>query len=100
MRRMLTSRISRRVLVEHHIALTKFLRERSSPFHPRDNVGIIATGLRVKQSIETCARYLQQRPCDTDGDGLDRNLNNPPWSEVIIDGHTDVKFAYIGEHLQ
>ena len=97
MRRMLVSRISRRVLAEHHIALTQFVREQSdcsSP--PRENVGIISTGLSVKECIEKCTQYLCQRPYNADGDVG----SSAPWSEVIIDGHLDIKFAYIREHLE
>ena len=100
MRRMLVSRISRRVLAEHHIALTKFIRDESHPSHPRESVGIISTGLRVKDCIEQCTRYLQQRPHNADGDTRSDPISRPPWSEVIIDGHSDVKFAYIREHLE
>ena len=100
MRRMLVSRISRRVLAEHHIALTKSIREQSDPNRTRDSVGIIATGLSVKDLIRKCARYLQQRPCNADGDERGGPVSDIPWSEVTIDGHPDIKFAYIREHLE
>ncbi len=101
MRRMLVSRISRRVLAEHHIALTKDLQSRRDGDSSRsDHVGIIYTGLNVKDSIDLCAKHLRSRPYYVD-DGVDSGANvNADWPEVIIDGHVDTKFAYIKEHLE
>ncbi|EMD40722.1 hypothetical protein CERSUDRAFT_111301 [Gelatoporia subvermispora B] len=99
MRRMLVSRISRRVLAEHHIALSKTLAlERDGDISPKDNVGIIYTNLSVKDSIEKCARFLRKRPVDVDRDAIPGS--DAPWSEVTIDGHLDTAFAYIREHLE
>ncbi|RDX55627.1 alpha-ketoacid dehydrogenase kinase N-terminal domain-containing protein [Lentinus brumalis] len=98
MRRMLVSRISRRVLAEHHIALTKSVK--SGNHSTEENVGIICTRLQLKDCIERCARYLRRRPTDVDEDSLSGPLNRAPWSEVEVDGHVDTKFAYIQEHLE
>ena len=98
MRRMLVSRISRRVLAEHHIALTKSVK--SGEHASQENVGIISTRLQVKDCIERCARYLRRRPTNVDEDSFSGPLNHAPWSEVEIDGHVDTKFAYIQEHLE
>lgn len=99
MRRMLVSRISRRVLAEHHIALTKAFNYghdgKPTPLH----VGIIHTGLNVKRSIERCSGILRSRPCDIDHDFLPEQ-STAEWSDVIIDGHLDTTFAYIREHLE
>ncbi|KAI0774285.1 alpha-ketoacid dehydrogenase kinase [Fomes fomentarius] len=101
MRRMLVSRISRRVLAEHHIALSKAVNARNddSP-EARESVGIICTGLRVKECIDRCTEYLRRRPYDKDEDALSGPLSKTPWSEVIVEGHVDTKFAYIRDHLE
>ncbi|OBZ70446.1 [3-methyl-2-oxobutanoate dehydrogenase [lipoamide]] kinase, mitochondrial [Grifola frondosa] len=97
MRRMLVSRISRRVLAEHHIALSKAM---TSKLCPTDRVGIICTGLKVKDSIEKCARFLRKRRHDVDQDPENGIPSDAEWSEVIVDGHVDTRFAYIREHLE
>ncbi|KAH9943427.1 alpha-ketoacid dehydrogenase kinase [Epithele typhae] len=95
MRRMLVSRISRRVLAEHHIVLTQSVRERDESSPSRDNVGVICTHLKVKDCIQKCTRYLQDRPR-----GMEGSNSKVSWSQVLIDGHLDIKFAYIREHLE
>lgn len=102
MRRMLVSRISRRVLVEHHVALTQGLSEQSQsnddPDAPK-HVGIIYTNLSVKDSIDKCIGYLKSE------EGM-RRLEEPALKgtsirpEIVIDGHLDAKFPYIKEHLE
>ncbi|KAJ6539374.1 alpha-ketoacid dehydrogenase kinase N-terminal domain-containing protein [Mycena capillaripes] len=86
MRRMLVSRISRRVLAEHHIALSEIHSGKQAPAPGEPHVGIIFTGLNVKRCIEKCGNLLRQR-----GNG---------WPEVQIDGHLETHFAYIKEHLE
>ena len=100
MRRMLVSRISRRVLAEHHIALTESVKSQGQSSQAQENVGIICTGLQVQDSIERCVRYLRKRPRDIDEDVFSGSLNDAEWSEVIVDGHKDTRFAYIREHLE
>ncbi|KZT05524.1 alpha-ketoacid dehydrogenase kinase [Laetiporus sulphureus 93-53] len=101
MRRMLVSRISRRVLAEHHIALSRYLTaKRNGETVSDDRVGIIHLGLRVKESIEKCARFLRKRPYDADGDAIEGAAADAPWSDVVIDGHLDTKFSYIQAHLE
>lgn len=108
MKRMLVSRISRRVLAEHHLALTDGLaRNDTSP--QRAQVGIIHTALDVKASVERCISLLQERPQGADanfetmGEGT---LKDSPsrsdhrWPEVILDGDLDTRFAYIKEHFE
>lgn len=100
MRRMLVSRISRRVLAEHHIALSRaFRNERNGNGVLNQHVGIIDTGLNVTESIQRCAQYLRNRPCNVDQDPIN-TTNDAEWSDVILDGHLDTKFAYIREHLE
>ena len=100
MRRMLVSRISRRVLAEHHIALSKDMQsQRDGDSSRTDHVGIIYTALNVKDSIDLCTTYLRDRPYDIDNDN-DGSNTTADWSEVIVDGHVDTKFAYIKEHLE
>lgn len=105
MRRMLISRISRRVLVEHHVALTQGLYEQSQgnddPDAPK-HVGIIYTNLSVKDSIDKCIRFLKS---EEGMYGL-RRLEEPAlrdtgiWPEIIVNGHLDARFPYIREHLE
>lgn len=108
MRRMLVSRISRRVLAEHHLALSESynIQQIQNPITGKtphsDNVGIIYTNLSVKSSIKHCVKLLKSYPyhvVDFDkavesGGSLFEN-----WPEVIIDGHEDTCFSYIKEHL-
>ncbi|KAJ2922092.1 hypothetical protein H1R20_g15001, partial [Candolleomyces eurysporus] len=93
MRRMLVSRISRRVLAEHHIALTKsFSRTEEETSEP--HVGIIFTALNVKHSVERCTQLLRSRPLQVE------DITISSWPEVIVDGHLDAKFPYIREQLE
>jgi len=98
MRRMLISRISRRVLVEHHIALSDHFKGRNDTT-AEPHVGIIFTGLNVKRSIEKCARQLRKRPADfEDWHGECHGIEE--WPDVIVDGHVETGFPYIREHLE
>lgn len=98
---MLVSRISRRVLAEHHIALSKDHKARRDGEESRaDHVGIIYTGLNVQESVNRCTNYLRDRAFDVDDD-MPLNSNRwADWSEVIVDGHTETQFPYIKEHLE
>ncbi|KIJ56689.1 hypothetical protein M422DRAFT_149954 [Sphaerobolus stellatus SS14] len=95
MRRMLVSRISRRVLAEHHIALTTSFGDRQRSNSASENVGIIYTNLSVKSSIEHCLDLLRSYPQHVE----DGDTDLFEWPEVIIDGHQDIRFSYIKEHL-
>lgn len=98
MRRMLVSRISRRVLAEHHIALSEIHAGRRSHNEAEPHVGIIFTCLHVKRSIEKCAQLLRERPF-----GIEDHYGestNESWPEVVVDGHIETEFAYIREHLE
>lgn len=80
---MLVSRISRRVLAEHHIALSADYGksdENNTPGEQR--IGIIFGGLNVKRSVEKCANLLGAT------------------NAVVVDGHVDTTFTYIKEHLE
>jgi len=99
MNRMLVSRISRRVLAEHHLALSKSLGTNSLS-HPEDpHVGIIYTALNLRHSIDKCVALLHGRPHDIE-DETEEGVPNRGWPEVIVDGHIDTKFSYIREHLE
>ena len=100
MRRMLVSRISRRVLAEHHIALSDFIagRNRGSSEEER-HIGVIYTGLNVEKSVRRCTALLHQLARDSD-DPECPNSRNIRWPEVVIEGHTNTQFAYIREHLE
>lgn len=99
MRRMLVSRISRRVLAEHHIALSEIHAGTYSDSSEEPHVGIIFTGLDVRRSVERCVKLLKARPVAIDGQlGVSTSTTN--WPEVVIDGHLSTKFAYIREHLE
>lgn len=96
MRRMLVSRISRRVLAEHHIALSDTFAGRKKAKTTGDpHVGIIFTGLKIKRSVEHCVKLLDQSPFWSSGDV------DPQRRPVVhINGHIDTDFAYIREHLE
>jgi pyruvate dehydrogenase kinase 2/3/4 len=98
MQRMLSSRISRRVLAEHHIALTEAFAGRGGESADGEpHVGIIFTGLNVKRSIDNCTTLLHERwHCIEDLDGL----QEMEWPEVFVGGHLGTKFSYIREHLE
>ncbi|KAF8482785.1 alpha-ketoacid dehydrogenase kinase N-terminal domain-containing protein [Russula ochroleuca] len=97
MRRMLVSRISRRVLAEHHIALSDFFAGRShGPSKEERHVGIIYPGLNVEKSVRRCTALLHQLTHDSECP----NSLNVRWPEVVIEGHTSTQFAYIREHLE
>lgn len=98
MRRMLVSRISRRVLAEHHLALTKSLGTNSLEA-PDPHVGIIYTALNFKGSIDKCVKLLRNRPYSVDDD-MEETRPDREWPQVIVDGHLDTKFSYIREHLE
>lgn len=101
MRRMLVSRISRRVLAEHHIALSKDFKPDGTGNSTRpDHVGIISTALNVQESLERCTNYLLSRAYDIDKDMPPGSNVSAAWPDVIVDGHSDTKFAYIQEHLE
>jgi len=100
MRRMLTSRISRRVLAEHHIALTEiFMGQREKQAAGEPHVGIIFTGLKVKKNIERCVELLRQRPTWVE-DFRGKEFHVQPWPEVVVDGQLDTHFPYIKEHVE
>ncbi|KAJ7498894.1 branched-chain alpha-ketoacid dehydrogenase [Mycena latifolia] len=85
MRRMLVSRISRRVLAEHHTSLSEMHSGKQTNLE-EPHVGIIFTGLNVKRCIDKCGALLRER-----GNG---------WPEIVVDGHLETQFAYIKEHLE
>lgn len=96
---MLVSRISRRVLAEHHIALSDTVAGRGRVKRGEDDhVGIIYTGLNVAKSVRRCTALLHQLTHDSD-DPLP-NGHDLRWPEVIIEGDIDTQFAYIKEHLE
>jgi pyruvate dehydrogenase kinase 2/3/4 len=100
MRRMLVSRISRRVLAEHHISLSDSVAGRSHGSSEEErHVGIIYTGLNVEKSVRRCTALLHQLTHDSD-DPECPNSRNVRWPEVVIEGHTSTQFAYIREHLE
>lgn len=101
MHHMLVSRISRRVLAEHHIALSNLY---SAQHHggpaEQDRVGVIHLRLLVKDCIDKCARYLRRRSLDADQDEISGPSAGAPWPEVFIEGHLDTRFSYIPAHLE
>jgi pyruvate dehydrogenase kinase 2/3/4 len=97
---MLVSRISRRVLAEHHIALSDLFTGRNhGPSKEERHVGIIYPGLNVEKSVRRCTALLHQLTHDS-GNSECPNSRNVRWPEVVIEGHTSTQFAYIREHLE
>lgn len=91
---MLVSRISRRVLAEHHLALTDGLVGKENSNNANDNVGIIFTGLSVKRSMDKFVKFLLEGNQDS------RVQDLVVLPEIIIDGNLDTSFSYIREHLE
>ncbi|KAJ3910874.1 hypothetical protein F5877DRAFT_86856, partial [Lentinula edodes] len=89
--------ISRRILAQHHIALSENYAGKQKPWKSAEpNVGIITTGLNVKASIEKCANLLRHQSLEAeDAEG---NAEIP--AEVVIEGDVDMRFSYILEHLE
>ncbi|KAG8849069.1 hypothetical protein FRB91_010277 [Serendipita sp. 411] len=102
MRRMLISRISRRVLAEHHLALTEDLANKETSVDSQDaNVGIIFTKLNVKRCFDKFIRLLSSDGTLTDRlrrDSLLQGTDKLP--EIIVDGDLNTSFSYIREHLE
>lgn len=99
MRRMLVSRISRRVLAEHHIALSEAFMKGGRKTNREPHVGIISTDLNVKRSVERCINLLNESALwSTDLEVYNDNEARRP--EVNIEGHLDTTFAYIRKHLE
>ena len=95
--RMLVSRISRRVLAEHQIALTNdFANGRSR--NPSSHVGIIQTELSPNASIRHCVDVLNRNPCSVLYGFHKNGVVKCP--RVIVDGHVDTTFAYIREQFE
>lgn len=98
---MLVSRISRRVLAEHHLALTLSLMEQEQSPNAGGNVGIIFTGLSVKRSIDKFIKLLLSS--DSMPERLRQGLPSEGMyklPEIIVDGQLDASFSYIREHLE
>ena len=99
MRRMLVSRISRRVLAEHHLALSSAFHGRDHDPDGGDHVGIIYTNLNVKDCIQRCVRYLTDATNQSPEEKIPgKALLREP--KVVIDGQLDTEFSYIREHLE
>jgi len=97
MRRMLVSRISRRVLAEHHITLSEAFMGRGRETNGEPHVGIIFTGLSVKRSVERCTKLLGESALWSTDLYEGSEARKP---EVYIEGHLNTTFAYIREHLE
>lgn len=87
---MLRSRISRRVLANHHIALTKQLRDKqASGKQDARFIGIVDTAMSPYNSIKSLEKDL---PLAT-GVQTEIDIDNASTCE-------DVKFAFIEDHLR
>ncbi|KAG8936751.1 hypothetical protein FRC02_012033 [Tulasnella sp. 418] len=106
-RRMLVSRISRRVIAEHHIALSDTMAGRH-PDGPHGHVGLIYNELNLEATIGRCVDLLKRRPAGVADDVEDSDVmrnrmlryEKDKWPKVIIDGHLDTRLSYIKEHLE
>ncbi|KAG8856815.1 hypothetical protein FRB96_006319 [Tulasnella sp. 330] len=98
-RRMLVSRISRRVLSEHHIALTDTMAGRH-PDGTSGHVGIIYNDINVKATIDKCIDLLKERDRDESDDPEFYAISEDRWPIFELDGDLDTKVSYIREHLE
>lgn len=101
---MLRSRISRRVITEQHIALTRQFRDRQrrqsegdrgkgkgrafATAGDEDKVGIVDTHLNAADVVRRCESLIKRRG------GPEADV------EVRLEGQLDDTFAYISEHLE
>ncbi|MBW0491416.1 hypothetical protein O181_031131 [Austropuccinia psidii MF-1] len=92
----LHSRIARRVLAEHHIALTnQFQINHQIQDKSLRCLGIIDTELHLAETIQNCIKLTQttlanRHPSILSNDKL----------TIQINGEKNVKFAYISDHLE
>lgn len=97
---MLVSRLSRRVLAEHHLALSDQVRGRCLR-KPHDDheghVGVISTSLHVQTCVDKCTRWLRSSWTNL---GMGEDVDSRAWPEVIVDGHADARLSYIREHIE
>lgn len=101
LRRMLASRISRRVLAEHHLELTRGLEEKEGSKNFVDNVGIIFTGLNVKRSLDKYIKVALSSVHESDRLRSDSKLQEHyKLPDIVVDGQVDATFSYIREHLE
>jgi pyruvate dehydrogenase kinase 2/3/4 len=96
---MLVSRISRRVLAEHHIALSDSVAGKNQGTSEEDHIGIIYTGLNVEKSVRRCTALLHQLTHSSNDPGA-LSKDYIQWPAVTIEGHVGAQFAYIREHLE
>jgi pyruvate dehydrogenase kinase 2/3/4 len=90
MKRMLVSRISRRVLAEHHISLSTAHHHGDSP--SPNQVGIIVTDLGVKDSIDRCLKILKDAH---ETESRTHGSRTAAFPSIEIDGHVETRFSYI-----
>ncbi|KAA1130261.1 hypothetical protein PGTUg99_018970 [Puccinia graminis f. sp. tritici] len=99
MTRMLYSRISRRVLAEHHIALTRQFQGDSSSKPSSQNIrylGVIDTELEIGNVVQRCIELAQTT---LNSHNLGGSSSQQPVT-VLVRGEKDAKFAYIPDHLE
>ena len=96
MSRMLISRVSRRVLAEHHIAITDDFVNQKRRKDTQTRVGIITTDLKPRDAIEKCAALLEEAPAGA----VLADAESAIRPKIIVDGHLDAKFAYIRDQLE
>ncbi|KAK9475225.1 branched-chain alpha-ketoacid dehydrogenase kinase [Dipodascopsis tothii] len=90
MKKMLTSRISRRVIQEQHIALTDLYLNKNIS-RPQGQIGKLYLQLTCGDVVRQCAKLSAS---------LSNSLHpNHPVPEVLIDGHENTKISYIESHL-
>lgn len=97
--RMLVSRISRRVLAQHHIALTEDFRQKART-REAHRVGIIHTDMKPADSIEKCATLLRSNPRSVMYFDPENRHARHECPQVLVEGHRDAKFAYIRDQFE
>ncbi|KAI9595784.1 branched-chain alpha-ketoacid dehydrogenase [Syncephalis fuscata] len=96
----LRSRVSRRVLAEQHLALTRQFNEEGRPAPDGRYIGLVDTRCRAGQLVARCVRTagmltrqefgLPPAPMMANGFGID----------IIADGHLATVFACIPDHVE
>ncbi|KAM9935964.1 hypothetical protein OXX80_004474 [Metschnikowia pulcherrima] len=89
---MLRSRISRRVIVEEHLSLTKIHKEHPYQQNPPDYIGEIFQTCNAREHFQKVAEMVS-------GSMLSSFPEESRMPDLIIDGDVDAKFQFMVPHL-
>ncbi len=85
----LQSRVSRRVLAEQHLSLSKSFTDPT--IDHQNQIGVVNNHCKALEIVRKCVKKADEL-------FLDSFENMPP--QVMIDGNLDATFTYIPEHIE